>query len=771
MKTKLFSLALLLFPALLLAQTYTVQLQGQIIANSPTIPVSNVTVRIYPDSNANPGFLPFTVLSDSIGRVNTSVTLTTAGLLKIDIINCNGQPSHPFLFPVNQGLPILSFAFVNNCIPSTSNCVAGFTASPDTLLPISGQYNFISTSTNVSPTTSFFWDFGDGNFGWGPAVTHAYLNSGIYTVLHVVFDHNGCQDSAIQTLNVISSGPPAGCHAFFVAAPSAAPSAPALISFNNASIANANTRFQWTFGDGTSSTLVSPFHTYQNNGTYVVTLTQTDTVFNCTDTYIDTVFVGQPVGVCSVSFISRADTIDPNVVAFISQPVVAGGVIQYSWDFGNGWLVHQDNPVIYLPNGVYPVCLTITTTRGCTATFCDTIIVNGSQSPCLASFNYQPAASGLPLTIDFFNSSPWQPGQLPFDSVIWDFGDGSPLVVQNSTPTHTYASPGSYNVCITVVNAQCTNTFCAVINVGIAPLQIYRIDGIVFGVPPIPSNTLNVVLYELQSSTWIPVDSMIAGVTIPFFQYEFDSLAAGIYSIRTELTPNSLNYLNYFPTYLGNTSNWNQAQGLIVGPQNPAPFTTIIMIPNFNLGSGGGLITGNVINGSGLRVSSRYDGMRVQLLSELAEPLITTVLDAQGNFSFNNLPFGKYLVHIDWPGMPCNPYLVELSATQPQHNGVQFTIGASGITTGLSTERSFENTLVFPNPVSDWLNLTTTVRRSGTYTAIVRDLSGRTVMVNEHQLESGAQELQWSFEALAKGMYFLEFKGPDQRTETFRIIR
>ena len=58
---------------------------------------------------------------------------------------------------------------------------------------------------------------------------------------------------------------------------------------------------------------------------------------------------------------------------------------------------------------------------------------------------------------------------------------------------------------------------------------------------------------------------MIAGVAIPFYRYEFDSLAAGIYSIRTELTPNSLNYLNYFPTYLGNTTNWNQAQGLFVG--------------------------------------------------------------------------------------------------------------------------------------------------------------------------------------------------------------
>ena len=87
--------------------------------------------------------------------------------------------------------------------------------------------------------------------------------------------------------------------------------------------------------------------------------------------------------------------------------------------------------------------------------------------------------------------------------------------------------------------------------------------------------------------------------------------------------------------------------------------------------------------------------MRVQLLNELSEPLITSVLDAQGNFSFNNLPFGKYLVHIDWPGMPCNPYLVELSANQPQHNGVQFVIGASGISTSVREEAA-SRTRSFP---------------------------------------------------------------------------
>ncbi len=47
--------------------------------------------------------------------------------------------------------------------------------------------------------------------------------------------------------------------------------APFTVGFNNLSVNGTN--FVWNFGDGTTSTLVSPTHTYTTNGTYTVTLT------------------------------------------------------------------------------------------------------------------------------------------------------------------------------------------------------------------------------------------------------------------------------------------------------------------------------------------------------------------------------------------------------------------------------------------------------------------------------------------------------------------
>lgn len=40
----------------------------------------------------------------------------------------------------------------------------------------------------------------------------------------------------------------------------------------------------------------------------------------------------------------------------------------------------------------------------------------------------------------------------PADSMVWDFGDGSPLVIDNNTPNHIFSSPGNYIVQLTMFN-------------------------------------------------------------------------------------------------------------------------------------------------------------------------------------------------------------------------------------------------------------------------------------------------------------------------------
>ena len=61
----------------------------------------------------------------------------------------------------------------------------------------------------------------------------------------------------------------------------------------------------------------------------------------------------------------------------------------------------------------------------------------------VAEFSYYPSNPSTFDTIEFYNSS-YDPGNVGFDSVAWDFGDGTTSVA--FMPTHVYAKDGDYTV-------------------------------------------------------------------------------------------------------------------------------------------------------------------------------------------------------------------------------------------------------------------------------------------------------------------------------------
>jgi PKD repeat protein len=62
----------------------------------------------------------------------------------------------------------------------------------------------------------------------------------------------------------------------------------------NSHCSNSPTSYLWDFGDGNSSTLAYPFHTYDSNGTYTVSLTATNAYGNHTYTQLNYIFIDRP---------------------------------------------------------------------------------------------------------------------------------------------------------------------------------------------------------------------------------------------------------------------------------------------------------------------------------------------------------------------------------------------------------------------------------------------------------------------------------------------
>ncbi|MBN1682088.1 PKD domain-containing protein, partial [Candidatus Bathyarchaeota archaeon] len=135
--------------------------------------------------------------------------------------------------------------------------------------------SFSGNFTDPSPidTHTISWTFGDGGSSSGSLTpTHIYMDNGLYTVTLTVTDDDGGSTSDTLTVTVSDRGPTAE---FTSNSPKNEGES---MSFTDASTSSPDSivSWNWTFGDGGTSNVQNPSHTYINDGTYIVRLTITD---------------------------------------------------------------------------------------------------------------------------------------------------------------------------------------------------------------------------------------------------------------------------------------------------------------------------------------------------------------------------------------------------------------------------------------------------------------------------------------------------------------
>lgn len=121
------------------------------------------------------------------------------------------------------------------------------------------------TLTNCSKDAdSYLWDFGDGNTSLEESPVHTFDKGGEYKVSLVAYGHKNDTVIQVVTVNAIEAT------ACFEIAPSNNVDPGDEISFTNCS--QQSDSYLWDFGDGTTSALENPKHTYTLGGTYTITL-------------------------------------------------------------------------------------------------------------------------------------------------------------------------------------------------------------------------------------------------------------------------------------------------------------------------------------------------------------------------------------------------------------------------------------------------------------------------------------------------------------------
>ena len=316
--------------------------------------------------------------------------------------------------------------------------VSDFEATP-LVVCLDDEVEFTSLASPI--TNEWDWYFGDGGQSSEENPTHEYTDTGFFDVMLIAL-HNGCPDTLIVEKYIYVSPPKAD---FTVNQDC---SNPGEVQFFDESVGADS--WTWDFGDGPGSTSTNPnpAYTYSANGSYIVTLTVSNSTTGCTHTESATVnvttaapeFSLYPLDICV------GDTV------YVTNNSVGADCYVWSFPWGVGMIttsVCDDAPSFYFPvSGKYSgFSLTITDASGCVNTyeFPDTITVTSTTS----NFGVNKKYGCAPHFVNFQSYAITTNSQIT--NYYWDLGDGATST--SSNPIHQYTEPGVYPVSLTVTNA------------------------------------------------------------------------------------------------------------------------------------------------------------------------------------------------------------------------------------------------------------------------------------------------------------------------------
>jgi PKD repeat protein len=248
---------------------------------------------------------------------------------------------------------------------------------------IDGNVGFWNLSTNVTPYTTYLWDFGDGQTSTSNSMSLFgiyYLANGTYqvTLVATTIDPStgiACIDTMVKTVTVTTVPPTPNCVANFTYTIDSA----GTYNFTSTSTGlSPSTSYYWNFGDGTPTSWF-PYHNYTYNGTYNVTLIITcnnssSGAILCTDTVVQTIVVTNWLPapcIASVTFSMAADS--SAALTWMAFPVYAPTTVSAVWYWGDGTSTFGFNPShTYLAPGIYNICVIATDTCGALDTACMT---------------------------------------------------------------------------------------------------------------------------------------------------------------------------------------------------------------------------------------------------------------------------------------------------------------------------------------------------------------------------------------------------------------
>jgi gliding motility-associated-like protein len=406
--------------------------QGVTFTN--TSPAGSNFVWTFGDGTTFNGQTPPLHTYQSNGTYTVTLTMTGA----------NGCPGSVSLPAVTLIPPLASFSSTD-----TAGC------EPLTV-------TFTDLSSASVPITGWLWTFGDGTTFSGQNPPPHLYNLGVYDVTLTITTSTGCQGS-VTGLSYIEVGKVDLVDFTIDATPECAKRS---IQFNNLSqVLTPHTpdevTYLWNFGDGGTSTLENPTHSYSSDtGYFDVSLIVT--FRGCSDTLIipDAVYIKAPISRFQPAQTLYCNPASLPVNVVVNDQSIIGAIPDdclMIWRWGDGATTTFDDPVFddadlgstshnYATYGTYTIKQVIYNyTTGCEDSTTQTIHISTTTAGITGIANDSVCVNSTFSMMQNCVSSH------PFGTYSWNMGNGQTLTGAN--PSYAYPSFGTYTITLTATNS------------------------------------------------------------------------------------------------------------------------------------------------------------------------------------------------------------------------------------------------------------------------------------------------------------------------------
>lgn len=203
--------------------------------------------------------------------------------------------------------------------------------------PLAVQFDGSESVDSDGTIVQYHWDMGDGTTATGSQSSHIYTAAGTYTATLTVTDDGGMTDRVSMPVVVSQpqseNTPPTAA----IATDISEGAAPLAVIFDGSGSHDADgsiVSYVWSFGDGSTTSGISPSHTFTEPATYTVTLNVTDdageTAGTTTTVNVLPEVVEPAIPVEAGEILVNSDWQHVGIVGQFVNPVVIAGPLSYN---------------------------------------------------------------------------------------------------------------------------------------------------------------------------------------------------------------------------------------------------------------------------------------------------------------------------------------------------------------------------------------------------------------------------------------------------------